>query len=48
MEVKINTYRRFENLIGRKFGKLTITNGPLNIIDEKEWSLLTSSQPKHH
>ena len=37
MEVKINTYRRFENLIGRKFGKLTITNGPLNIIDEKEW-----------
>lgn len=37
MEVKINTLRRFENLINKQFGKLTVINGPLNIPDEKQW-----------
>jgi hypothetical protein len=37
MEVKINTLRRFKNLIGERFGKLVVISGPLNITEESEW-----------
>lgn len=37
MEIKIKTFRRFKNLIGQQFGKLTVINGPLNITNEKSW-----------
>ena len=37
IEVKIKTYRRFDDLTGRKFGKLTVISGPLNITEEAHW-----------
>lgn len=36
-EVKIKTYRRFENLIGRRFDRLVVINGPMEYYDEKSW-----------
>jgi len=37
METKIITYRRFTNLIGKRFNKLTVIDGPLNILNESKW-----------
>ena len=38
MNIKIKTLRRFNNLIGKRFGNLIVTTGPLDVINEKEWS----------
>lgn len=38
MNTKIKTLRRFNNLIGKRFGNLVVIAGPLDITDDKEWS----------
>lgn len=39
IEVKIKTLKRFENLIGKRFGRLVVVNGPLNVqtANESKW-----------
>lgn len=36
-EIKLNNLRRFKNLVNHKFGKLTVINGPINILNDKSW-----------
>jgi len=37
METKIKTFRRYNDIIGQKFGNLTVIQGPLDITEESSW-----------